>query len=78
MADYADIVKRLRDGDFMQREGFGIAADAIEALSAENKKLREALGPVASTRISNEASDFDTIEVFVAHIRKAREVLGEE
>ena len=55
MTDYADLVKRLREiahtqalGDkqqFLPDEMFDVA-DAIEALEAENKKLREALDAV--------------------------------
>jgi hypothetical protein len=45
MTDYSSLIKRLRDSDPWQ---VNPAADAIEALEAENEKLREAFGLIST------------------------------
>jgi len=48
------------------------------AAEAEATNLRELLKPFAATSISNGASDEETVEVLIAHIRRARAALGKE
>ena len=73
-AERKALVERLRTGDLCDVELAPIVADRIEALSAENEKLRGALRDI-QIEAERERGNWTHLKQVIA--RKARAALGE-